>query len=112
MRAVPLAIATARQASPGKLRRSGRAAKKSFKAADNSQQRREGVGSNARRQRKGGPGLPVLSHPAISLTLASLPHYHHLCRPPAINLTTFASVHSTKLCEFMNYCLLINRIYS
>src|SRR5271163_1343093 len=38
----------------GEPRRSGRVAKKSSKATDNSQQRREGVGSNARRQRKGG----------------------------------------------------------
>ena len=37
----------------GEPRRSGRVAKKSSKATDNSQQRREGVGSNARRQRKG-----------------------------------------------------------
>jgi hypothetical protein len=38
----------------GEPRRSGRAARKSLKVADNSQQRREGVGSNARRQCKDG----------------------------------------------------------
>jgi hypothetical protein len=52
MRAVPLAIVTAR---PGKPGGSGRAAKKSFKAIENSHQRKEGVGLNARRQRKVGP---------------------------------------------------------
>ena len=74
----------------GKPRRSGRAAKKSFKATDNSQQRREGVGSSASTaQRRAGSACPKSSRhfcdtrftPSLSSPLfAHLLLISHLCQ--------------------------------